>query len=102
MTVQKALSQRPVQVWFVLVAVTAISVVLAERGDDAHAGADIADNPGLVFNLGVLLIAAIKARLVMTHFMEVGTAPRALRYACDLWLAASMVAVISLFPLGLW
>lgn len=48
-----------------------------------------------VATVATLLIAAIKVRLVMRHFMEVRRAPLALRLVCDGWLLAVTAVIVT-------
>ena len=45
----------------------------------------------------VLLIAFVKARLVLMVFMEVGAAPAALRWCCEAWVIIACTAVIATY-----
>ena len=47
-----------------------------------------------VATVAIMLIAAVKVRLVIRHFMELRRAPLALRFVCDGWL----LAVTALIP----
>ena len=47
--------------------------------------------------LAVMVIAAIKVGLVMSHFMELRGAPRPWQFAGALWLLATAGAVIGLY-----
>jgi hypothetical protein len=44
-----------------------------------------------------MLIAAVKVRLVMGHFMEVRRAPLALRLVCDGWLLAVTALIVTVY-----
>ena len=46
---------------------------------------------------GVLLLALVKARLVIRYFMEVRFAPRWLRLCCDAWLGVVFGMVLVLY-----
>ena len=46
---------------------------------------------------GVLLLALVKARLVIRYFMEVRSAPRWLRLSCDAWLGVVFAMVLVLY-----
>ena len=46
---------------------------------------------------GVLLLALVKARLVIRYFMEVRFAPRWLRLSCDAWLGVVFGMVLVLY-----
>ena len=76
--------------WGLLCALTGLSWALAATRHLA---------PGDALTLMVLVIAMVKARLVIRQFMDVRTAPRWLRRATDGWLAVLMAAIISLYLL---
>jgi hypothetical protein len=44
-----------------------------------------------------MVIAAVKVRLVMSHFMEVRWAPMALRFVCDGWLLAVTALIVAVY-----
>jgi Prokaryotic Cytochrome C oxidase subunit IV len=50
-----------------------------------------------VATVAILLIAAVKVRLVMRHFMEVRLAPLALRLICDGWLLAVTALIVTVY-----
>jgi hypothetical protein len=50
-----------------------------------------------VATVAIVLIAAVKARLVIWHFMEVRGAPLALRFVCDGWLLAVTVLILTVY-----
>jgi ABC-type nickel/cobalt efflux system permease component RcnA len=76
--------------WALLCALTGLSWGLAAAGRLA---------PGTALTLAVLVIAAVKTRLVIRQFMDVRTAPRWLRRATDGWLAVLMAVIIGLYLL---
>jgi hypothetical protein len=82
------LKTRLTLVWLVLIAITGASLALGrgwERGGrDAAAAA-------------VLIAAFVKVRIVAFEFMELRSAPRAVRWGLSLWLAAVCVALCMLF-----
>jgi hypothetical protein len=47
--------------------------------------------------VAIMLIAAVKVRLVMRHFMEVRRAPLALRFVCDGWLLAVTALILTVY-----
>ena len=65
--------------WLALLAATAASWTLA----DIHA-------PGTA----VIVVALVKIRLIVSQFMEVSAAPRALGLAMDAWIAVVAVSLI--------
>jgi hypothetical protein len=50
-----------------------------------------------VSTVAIMLIAAVKVRLVMGHFMEVRWAPLALRFVCDGWLLAVTALIVTVY-----
>ncbi len=68
-------------VWAFLVSITVASWWLSQ-----YRGAEYQVNAGVT--AGVLVIAFIKVRFVIWHFMEVKSAPAWLRRTCDGWLLA--------------
>lgn len=49
--------------------------------------------------VAVMLIAALKVALVMTHFMELRLAPRAWQLAGAIWLVVAASAVVIIYLL---
>jgi len=79
-----------IYVWAILVAVTIASWRLG-RGTDAPFHVD------QMITIGVLLVAAVKARLVIHYFMEVRHAPAWLKWTCDGWLALLFLALFGFY-----
>ena len=50
-----------------------------------------------VATVAIMLVAAVKVRLVMSHFMEVRRAPLALRCVCDGWLLAVTALIVTVY-----
>jgi heme/copper-type cytochrome/quinol oxidase subunit 4 len=50
-----------------------------------------------VATAGIMLVAAVKVRFVIRHFMEVRRAPPALRFVCDGWLLAVTVLIVTVY-----
>ena len=50
-----------------------------------------------VATVAIMLIAAVKVRLVIRHFMEVRRAPLALRFVCDGWLLAVTALIVTVY-----
>ena len=50
-----------------------------------------------VTTVAIMVIAAVKVRLVMRHFMEVRRAPVALRFVCDGWLLAVTALILTVY-----
>jgi heme/copper-type cytochrome/quinol oxidase subunit 4 len=50
-----------------------------------------------VATVAIMLVAAVKVRLVIWHFMEVRRAPLALRLVCDGWLFAVTVLIVTIY-----
>jgi heme/copper-type cytochrome/quinol oxidase subunit 4 len=51
----------------------------------------------VVATVAIILMAAVKVRLVMSHFMEVRRAPLALRFVCDGWLLAVTALIVTVY-----
>ncbi len=85
------MGNRVTPVWFVLMLATGVSWWLATGTYSfAHDSRRLA-------TAGVLVIALIKGRLIIRTFMEVGRAPRALRFAMDALLLALGTALLTLY-----
>ena len=52
-----------------------------------------------VATVAIILLAAMKVRLVIWQFMEVRRAPLALRFVCDGWLLAVTALILSVYLL---
>ena len=50
-----------------------------------------------VATVAIMLIAAVKVRLVIRYFMEVRLAPLALRLICDTWLLAVTALIMTVY-----
>jgi len=50
-----------------------------------------------VATVAIMLIAALKVRLVIRHFMEVRRAPLALQFVCDSWLLAVTALIVTVY-----
>jgi Prokaryotic Cytochrome C oxidase subunit IV len=50
-----------------------------------------------VATVAVMLIASVKVRFVIRHFMEVRRAPLALQFVCDGWLLAVTVLILTVY-----
>lgn len=53
----------------------------------------------VVSTLAVMIIATVKVGLVMTHFMELRSAPRAWQLAGAIWLAGASSVVVTIYLL---
>jgi heme/copper-type cytochrome/quinol oxidase subunit 4 len=78
---------KPLQVWILLVAATLISWVVTEDTIAAKFGAT-----------AVVLIAAFKINLVVSHFMELKWQPRPFRIVISGWLTLVTTIIIG----GYW
>jgi hypothetical protein len=78
-------------VWLLLSAITIASLFLAPAHEHGVA------QPSVVITVAVLLLAAIKARLIIQYFMEVRTAPVWLRISTDVWLVALFGGVLGIY-----
>jgi cytochrome c oxidase subunit IV len=87
--------RRPVTgVWLVLVLATMLSWLLG--------GEPPRDGPGRQTGLtaAVLVIAFMKVRLIVLHFMEVRDAPRALRLILEAWIVLVLGLLLGLYLLA--
>jgi hypothetical protein len=75
-------------VWLVLVLATAASWWLGGR---ASAG------PDRLAGIAVLVVAFVKVRLIVRHFMEVQQAPPPLQLGLDVWIVVVCVALLVLY-----
>ncbi|HEY2089618.1 MAG TPA: cytochrome C oxidase subunit IV family protein [Mycobacterium sp.] len=50
-----------------------------------------------VATVAIVLIAAVKVRLVIGYFMEVRRAPLGLRFICDGWLLAVTALIVTVY-----
>ena len=74
-------------IWVVLMAATIVSTwVLAKDDFGREAGA-----------IGVLLLAGVKARLVILHFMEIRCAPWKLRAILEVWVVAATTTIVGFY-----
>lgn len=83
---------RPITIaWIALCAITITSWWLAP----AHSG--VAAVASVPITVAVVLLGAVKSRLIIRYFMEVRTAPRWLRLATDGWLIALWAGVLAIY-----
>ena len=78
-------------VWLMLVTATGISWWL---GTD-HSGARDASQA----TISIIVLSMMKVRFVILYFMEVRTAPIALRLSCEAWVAVVCGALLGLYLL---
>lgn len=91
----RATSARPATIaWLVLSAITIGSWWLAP-GHSGHT-----TGPSVPITLAVVLLGAIKGRLIIRYFMDVRHAPRWLRTATDAWLAVLWIGVLIAYLAG--
>ena len=77
-------------VWALLTAVTAVSWLVSRDGGAAH-------QLNSTVTTVVLLIAAVKAQLVIWHFMEVRRAPLWLKAVTGGWVIAVVAAMLGVY-----
>jgi heme/copper-type cytochrome/quinol oxidase subunit 4 len=83
-----ALLRKPVTiVWAALMLATCASTWLLSKNSVTPEVATVA----------IMLIAAVKVRLVIRYFMEVRRAPLALRFICDGWLLAVTALIMTVY-----
>ncbi|MCV7431397.1 cytochrome C oxidase subunit IV family protein [Mycolicibacterium bacteremicum] len=80
--------------WAVLTAVTVLSWLTARDGGAAH-------TLNATVTVVVLVIAAVKAHLVIWYFMEVRHAPMWLRLTMSGWVIVLFAALLGLYFAGL-
>lgn len=78
-------------VWAILSAITIVSWFLAP----AHGHGVAVASTGIT--VAVLVLAVVKARLIIQHFMEVRTAPVWLKLATDGWLVVLFGAILAIY-----
>jgi hypothetical protein len=77
-------------VWALLTAVTIVSALIALDGGAAH-------QINTTVTTAVLLIAAVKAYLVIRHFMEVRRAPLWLKATTSGWVLGLFTLLLSFY-----
>jgi len=77
-------------VWAFLTATTIASWLISQSGGAAH-------QLSLAVTIGVLLIAAVKARLVIRFFMEVRHSPLWLKRSLDGWLTVLLALLMAIY-----
>lgn len=77
-------------VWALLAGVTVVSWLTARDGGAAH-------QINVAVTVVVLLIAALKAQLVIWHFMEVRTAPRWLKVTASGWVVGLFALLLAFY-----
>jgi hypothetical protein len=84
-------------VWALLVGVTLLSWLIGAN----HGHGVLVRTPAITF--GVLLIAALKARIIIRRFMEASGAPALLGRLTDGWLLLAMgvLLIVYAFRLGI-
>ena len=82
-------------VLMLLVAATVVSWWLGARGGSGTLQVNLA------VTAGVVVIALVKIRLVVSYFMEVRTAPFWLRCNCDGWIAFLGLMIFALYRYSL-
>ncbi len=78
-------------VWAILSAITIVSWFLAPAHEH---GVVVASTP---ITIAVLLLALVKTRLIIQHFMEVRTAPVWLKLATDAWLVVLFGGILAIY-----
>ena len=89
-----ALKTRLSLVWLLLSAITVMSWWIGSR----HGQPSFVSNA--VISYSVILMAALKIRVIVSEFMEVRHAPPLLRYLMDAWLALLVLALLSIYSIG--
>ena len=84
---RRLLEIRAVRVWLILVSLTLFGFALAEQSISARLAAT-----------SVILVAAVKVRLVFVNFMELEWRPLPWRLLFELWTVASAAIIVG----GYW
>ena len=87
-------SNRLMASWLGLSLITLVSWWIGAKHGQRHFESNVA------ITSGVLLIAAVKIRVIMQEFMEVRHAPPLLRRLTDSWVALVFVLLLVLYWLG--
>lgn len=87
-------------VWLFLVGTTLVSWWLG-TGRSVVGGEAPVLALDFTLTVGIVLIAVVKTRFVIWHFMEVRHGPAWLRWVCDSWLAFLAVTVVALYRYNL-
>ena len=82
-------------IWLALSAVTLASWWIGS----SHGQAEPSENA--VVTYGVILLAAVKVRVIVSYFMEVRHAPLRLRRWMDGWLIFTVIALLAIYSLKL-
>jgi hypothetical protein len=83
---------RITRIWAFLSAITMLSwALVSARGAGEF-------SPSVLVTVGVLAIAAVKARFIIRHFIGVQAAPTWLRVVTDTWLATLSTVILALYP----
>jgi hypothetical protein len=77
-------------VWLALSAFTLLSWWLGARHDHAS-------GPNALVTCGVIAVAALKVRIIVTEFMEARRAPPLLRRIADAWLALLTLSLLAIY-----
>ena len=85
------LRDRLFAIWLLLIAVTLLSAMIGGAHGFASTG------HGAEATFAVLGIAFAKVWLVMSHFMDVRGAPRALKILCAAWLVAVLAILLAVY-----
>lgn len=87
-------------VWFFLVATTLLSWWLGNNGSSIITEAQ-ALTLDFTLTVAIVLIALIKTRFVIWHFMEVRHCPAWLRWTCDSWLIVLAIILLGIYRYSL-
>ena len=88
-------SNRLLTSWLGLSLITLVSWWIGTNHGQRHF------EPNAAVTYAVLLIAAVKIRVIMREFMEVRLAPPLLRRVTDAWIALIFVLLLSVYWLGI-
>ncbi|MDB5973112.1 MAG: hypothetical protein JWQ90_5562 [Hydrocarboniphaga sp.] len=81
-------------VWLALSAITVISWWIGSK----HGQQAFVSSAAITYS--VILMAALKIRVIVSEFMEVRHAPPLLRHLMDAWLAFLVISLLGLYSIG--
>ena len=76
-------------IWLALVGLTFVSLFLGERGSPSAASYSLV--------LGLIVLACVKVRMVILHFMEIKEAPLLLRGVLEFWVVGVGVMLVVMY-----
>jgi hypothetical protein len=93
--VESGFNKRLFGAWVIVVAISLVYLSIDFAA--THQGIPTAS---AVVTVGAICFALIKVRIIMREFMEVRTAPRALRHLTDFWVLLMGAALLGVYLAG--